>query len=94
MPLAAKSKAAELGCASHRLPVPLREVQANDEQVPDWNKPFRGPTSLELSRRSCFGETTSQDKAGGGAQGSRGIVQPHDANFEIRWLMQLGDNKD
>jgi len=53
-----------------------------------------GLTSLELSRKGRFGEATSQDKAGGCAQGRRVIVQPLHANSEKRWLMQLEGNKD
>lgn len=58
MPLAAKHKAAELGYASHQLPIPPGEEQTNDEWVPDCNKPFWGPTTLELSNKSCFGEAS------------------------------------
>lgn len=94
MPWAAKGKAAELGCGSHYLPVPLREVQAHGEQVPDWNRLSWWPTSLEVPRNGCFGGATSQDKAGGCAQGSRGIVWSHHTSFETGWLMQLEDNKD
>lgn len=74
-------------CLSPASRSPGRSV-AGDGQVPGWSKPCGGPTSLERAKDSAWGSSWED------VLGSRGVVQPHHTSFEVRWLMQLGENKD
>lgn len=47
-----------------------------------------GPPVWSLLEGSAWGSSWED------VLGSRGVVQPHHTSFEVRWLMQLGENKD